>query len=142
MSIITKCKGVTTIILIIFTLYNSSSVLISQILKWYISSSSTNSQVHKSPGIEHEQYWKPDQQLIDYWENTAPFVHCPRGSNRKSEYMRKLTNLVVANSSSFCTCPMDVTFFIISTNVDGDKAPVSEQLYQLCTSSVAVDMFT
>jgi hypothetical protein len=48
-----------------------------------------------------------------------------------SEIMGELKNLFAANSSSFCTCPMDVTFFII-TNLGGDKAPVSEQLYQLC----------
>ena len=45
--------------------------------------------------------------------------------------MGKLKNLVAANSSSFCTCPIEVTFIII-TNLGGDKAPVSEQLYKLC----------
>ena len=121
------------IILMVFNIawYNLSSAPISQVLKRYISFSSSSSQVLNLPGIEHEQDWRPDQQVIDNWENNAPFAHCPRGSNRKSAFMGILKNLVAANSHSFCTCPMDVTFIII-TNLGGDKAPVSEQLYQLC----------
>ena len=96
-----------------------------------ISISGTNLKL-KSPDILPVD-WRPDQALIDKWENTAPFMHCPRGSNPKADVMMKmkLKNLIASNSSNFCTCPAAVTFLLV-TNRPSTVVPVSEQLYQLC----------
>ena len=98
---------------------------------WYHQFRPDWGQVRKSPDIEHEKDWRPPQIAIDTWENTAPFLHCPRGSNRKAELMNKLKSLVASNTSSFCSCPTEVTFFLV-TNMATGVLPVSEQLYQLC----------
>ena len=58
-------------------------------------------------------------------------VHCPHGSDRRSELLDKLNKLVAANVSDFCSCPEELTFLLV-TNMAGDKFPVAEQLYQLC----------
>ena len=99
-------------------------------LLWYSSVSDTG-QARKSPGISHAQDWAPSQQDIDYWENRAPMVHCPHGSDRRVEILGKLKQVLASNTSSFCSCPSEVTFLLV-TNMAGDKFPVSEQLYQLC----------
>ena len=45
--------------------------------------------------------------------------------------MKELDDLVAANSSSFCSCPMEVTFLLVTNMAEGEY-PVSEQLYKLC----------
>ena len=97
---------------------------------WY-SSVSDPHKMQRSPGVSHAQDWAPPQDDIDYWENRAPMVHCPHGSDRRSGMLDKLNKLVAANVSGFCSCPEELTFLLV-TNMAGDKFPVAEQLYQLC----------
>jgi len=80
-----------------------------------------------SPGPD----WAPSQEALDTWRNTAPLVHCPHGSDRRQEILDKLKSLIASNSSSFCTCPTEVTFLLL-TNKASQFLPVSEQLYKLC----------
>ena len=101
-------------------------------LSWVSTPSLTNN-VHDrlSPGISHSQDLAPSHQSINSSENGAPFIHCPHGSHRRIELLDKLKYLVASNMSSFCTCPEEVTFILV-TNMFADKFPVSEQLYKLC----------
>lgn len=75
--------------------------------------------------------WAPPQEALDMWQNKAPLVHCPRGSDMRKEILERLDSLVSSNSSRFCTCSADVTFLLL-TNKDSDFLPVSEKMYKLC----------
>eukprot|EP00092_Neocalanus_flemingeri_P002618 GFUD01002805.1.p1 GENE.GFUD01002805.1~~GFUD01002805.1.p1 ORF type:complete len:310 (+),score=76.06 GFUD01002805.1:38-967(+) len=90
----------------------------------------------KSPNTSQEQEWAPQQQDIDQWENNAPFLHCPHGSDRRNEGLTKFKELVAANESSFCSCPSEVTFLLV-TNLPEDQSPDSEHLYRLCGCNYA-----
>jgi len=74
--------------------------------------------------------WVPDQSLLTNWSNTAPILHCPRGSNKKAEMMSRLEYLVESNNSSFCACSPDVTYLLVTNNPT--VVPLAEKLYILC----------
>ena len=84
-----------------------------------------------SRNISHAVDWAPKQKAKDNWKNTAPFLHCPHQSDRRVELLAKMNSLASSQNSSFCSCPTDVTFLLL-TNVAADVSPVAEKLYQLC----------
>ena len=108
----------------------SVSLFIAYYLSFFLKYSKSEN-IKTTPNVTHTVDWAPKKEAIDNWENTAPFIHCPHGSNRRVELFAKLNSLASSNTSSFCSCPTDVTFLLV-TNMAADVFPVSEQLYQLC----------
>ena len=74
--------------------------------------------------------WVPDQSLLTNWSNTAPILHCPRGSNKKAEMMSRLEYLVESNNSGSCACSPDITYLLVTNNPT--VLPLAEKLYILC----------